>query len=217
MKRRNSINGQFADPSHRNVAVTGLPRAVAVRPHGTRSGAKASLMEIYFTKHDFDTADERLAMCDSYQCTGQLAREMAYEDEPHKQIALFLDWGNHCDAPFPWRSELAAILREALKQVRLVDVLADPERTWFEGLGAAIPIYRGCEKDRERGLHWTTDRAVAMEFAKGKRCTNRNPTLVSAYIPKEHVFAVFLNRNEHEIVVDPRRLRRVKIEPGSET
>jgi hypothetical protein len=37
---------------------------------------------------------------------------------------------------------------------------------------------------------------------------------VSAYIPKEHVFAVFLDREEHEIAVDPRRLRRLKIEPG---
>ena len=81
-------------------------------------------------------------------------------------------------------------------------------------LDAEVPIYRGCEKGCERGLHWTIDRAVAAAFAEGKRCGNRNPTLVSAYIPKEHVFAVFLNRKEQEIVADYRRLRRLKIEPA---
>ena len=50
--------------------------------------------------------------------------------------------------------------------------------------------------------------------AANKRCINRNPTLVSAYIPKEHVFGVFLNHKEHEIAVDPRRLRQLKIEPA---
>jgi hypothetical protein len=50
--------------------------------------------------------------------------------------------------------------------------------------------------------------------ATGKRCINRHPTLVSACIPKEHVFAVFIDREEHEIVADYRRLRRVKIEPA---
>jgi hypothetical protein len=176
---------------------------------------EAPLMDAYFDEFDYDTADERLGMCDSYERTLQLFSEMAKEqDSPHKQVALFLEWGNCCDAPFQWRSRLAAILRKALKQVRLVDVLDDPERTWFEGLGAVIPIYRGCQKGCERGLHWTTDRAVAMEFAEGKRCINWNPTLVSAYIPKEHVFAVFLDREEQEIAVDPRRLRRLKIEPG---
>jgi hypothetical protein len=88
------------------------------------------------------------------------------------------------------------------------------ERTWFESLDAEVPIYRGCEKGRERGLHWRLDQAVAAAFAKGKRCINRNPTLVSAYIPKEHVFAVFLSRQEQEIVADYRRLRRLMIEPA---
>jgi hypothetical protein len=174
----------------------------------------------YLTEGDdeCDTAEDRICMCNSIERTGQLFWEMAQEhDSPHQQVALFLQWSNTCDAPFPWRRLIAEILRGALKHIRLEDVLAGPERTFFEGLGAAIPIYRGCQKGCERGLHWTTDRAVAMEFAIGKRCTNQNPTLVSAYIPKEHVFGVFLDRGEYEIAVDPRRLRRVMIEPGSET
>jgi hypothetical protein len=90
--------------------------------------------------------------------------------------------------------------------------LAAEERTWFEGQGALIPIFRGCERGRERGLYWTIDPAVARGFAAGKRCINRNPTLASAYIPREHVFGVFISRKESEIVVDYRRLRRLKIE-----
>ena len=140
-------NGFLAEDQSSSVAIasTASPPPVAskccraspvlspVRPHGTRSGAKASLMETCFTKRDFDTADERLAMCDSYQRTGQLFYEMAWElGSPHKQVALFLEWGNCCDAPFRWRSYLAEVLRDALKHIRLVDVLDAPERTWFE-------------------------------------------------------------------------------------
>jgi len=172
-------------------------------------------METYFTKRDFDTADKRLAECTSYKRAGQLVLEMVWErGAPLKQVALFLEWGNVGDAPFQCRKALADILREALKQVRLADVLKEPEQTWFESLGVEIPIYRGCEKGRERGLHWTVDLAVARGFATGKRCINRHPTLVSACIPKEQVFAVFIDREEHEIVADYRRLRRVKIEPA---
>jgi hypothetical protein len=73
------------------------------------------------------------------------------------------------------------------------------------------PVYRGCERGRERGLHWTTDRAVAEKFAGGRRCINPHPTLVQALIPKRHILAVFVNREENEIVVDPRRLRKLLI------
>jgi len=64
-----------------------------------------------------------------------------------------------------------------------------------------------------RGLSWTTDLEVARGFAAGKRGVNRHPTLASAVIPKEHVLALFLSRQEQEVIVDPRRLRQLKTQP----
>jgi hypothetical protein len=113
-----------------------------------------------------------------------------------------------CDAPWPYRSLIAETLRRALK-VKLIDFLEPEERAWFSALPDAVPVWRGCQYGRERGLYWTTDRAVAEGFAQGKRCINQIPILVRAEIRKEHIFAVFLGRKESEIVVDPRRLRKI--------
>jgi hypothetical protein len=49
-----------------------------------------------------------------------------------------------------------------------------------------------------------------VSFAKGKRCINLAPTLVSAQIPKRHVLACFVSRDEREIVPDYGRLRGVE-------
>jgi hypothetical protein len=106
-------------------------------------------------------------------------------------------------------------LREAIAQVALRDLLEPPERTFYEELPDLVPIWRGCERGRERGLSWTTQRDVAEGFAQGKRCVNANPTLVSAVIAKPHIFGVFLSRDESEIAVDPRRLRRIESRASS--
>jgi hypothetical protein len=39
------------------------------------------------------------------------------------------------------------------------------------------------------------------------------PVVASALIPKEHIFFVTDERNEKEIVLNPRRLRQVIVEP----
>jgi hypothetical protein len=125
-------------------------------------------------------------------------------------LEAFLDWGNLCDRPWPWRSIFTQTLRWALTSVPLVDVLAPEEREFFVGLPDPVPIWRGCERGLERGLSWTTDRKVAEEFARGKRHMNKQPTLIRAEIPKRQVFAVFVGRREHEVAADPRRLRRLE-------
>lgn len=166
------------------------------------------MTDTYF--NSYSTADERLSMCDSYSRAEKLVLEMYVVPSPREQIALFLKWGSICDAPWVYRGHYASILREAVAQVPLVDLLEEPDREWFDGLPDEISIYRGCTKGRERGLHWSTDIEVAKGFAIGKRCINPQPRLVSAHIPKRHVLSVFTDRGESEIVVDPRRLRELR-------
>jgi hypothetical protein len=129
---------------------------------------------------------------------------------PLRCLKIFCGWGNMCDAPWPWRSYLAGELRRALRQVSLREALEPSDLAFYDALPATIAVWRGCARGRERGLSWTVDRAVAEGFARGKRCINRDPTLVRADIPRQHVFAVFTDRNEQEVVLDPRRLRRLE-------
>jgi hypothetical protein len=163
-----------------------------------------------------DEADLRLLRCNSYERPYVLWCEMIREQSSAKRVSLFLDNFNMCDAPWPYRSYLAAELRHALKEVDLRDVLPAHGREWLASLEPVVAIYRGCERGRERGLSWTTNVRVATGLAIGKRCLNQKPTLMTAVIPKEHIFGVSLDRKEDEIIVDPRRLRRLRQHPDAD-
>jgi hypothetical protein len=158
----------------------------------------------------FAEAAKQLRMFSSYERTAALVLVMARAPTPAESLRTFLDFGDLCDAPWWNRSYLADELRQACAQVDLADFLGPAERRFFDSLPSVVTVWRGCEQGRERGLSWTTDRATAEGFARGKRYINKNPTLVRAEIPKRHIFAVFVGRNESEIVVDPRRLRKLR-------
>jgi hypothetical protein len=152
------------------------------------------------------SAEDRLQACDSYERARHLSIEMHRERSSlAKLIVLFLEWGNMCDAPWACRSVVARLLREALKTVPLADALPPA------ALPPMIPIFRDCKSDRVYGLSWTTQIAVAEDFAAGKSYAKVNPTLVGAFIPKQHLFAVVLGRQESELAVDFVRLRQVVI------
>jgi hypothetical protein len=152
---------------------------------------------------------EKLGDFDNYDRSIALPFVLSRSPGPADTARVYLQWGNVCDAPWAGRRVIADRLRDALREVGLRDLLGSDARAFYDSLPALIAVYRGCEKGRERGLHWTTDRAVAERFASGQRCFNRFPTLVRAVIPKQHVFAVFADREEIEVVVDPKRLRKI--------
>jgi hypothetical protein len=108
---------------------------------------------------------------------------------------------------------IADLLRQAISKIILADVLPPDARSFYESLPDLVSVWRSCERGRERGLHWTMDQATAEKFAGGRRCINSRPTLVRAQIPKRHIFAIFLDRDESEIVLDPRRLRKLSTAP----
>ncbi len=55
---------------------------------------------------------------------------------------------------------------------------------------------------------------MAEEFAGGHRGIRvPEPVVASALIPKEYIFFVTDERQEKEVVLDPRRLRQVITEP----
>jgi hypothetical protein len=150
---------------------------------------------------------------DSYQRTAPMAHLMSLSatERPEHCIRIFLDFGDMCDAPWGCRSVVADALRRARGLVNLPNLLEPDARTFYVALPGLVSVWRGCQRGRERGLSWTTDRSVAEGFARGKRCIQKNPTLVHAEIPKQHIFAVFTDRNEHEVALDPRRLRKLTL------
>jgi hypothetical protein len=55
---------------------------------------------------------------------------------------------------------------------------------------------------------------VAEAFATGHRGIRvPEPVVASAIIPKEHIFFATVDREEKEIVLNPRRLRKTLVEP----
>lgn len=91
--------------------------------------------------------------------------------------------------------------------------------------GAAIPppsrpllLYRGVGPSRSpAGMAWTEDLETAREFANS--ADNRSAGVVyRALVPPRAVLAIFRDKEENEVVVDPRELNQIEVaEPADPT
>lgn len=120
---------------------------------------------------------------------------------------VFLAGWTSCDATWPYRKRLLA----ALRRNKGVDWRhhARPDALGFhDRLPDVVTVYRGGTSRRVRyGLSWTTDRKVAEKFARGHRFIPvPYPAVACARVPKTSIFAVFTDRAEDEVLVDPRHL-----------
>ena len=123
----------------------------------------------------------------------------------------FMDSWCVCDATWLYR---ARILQAMSAAKPALPFLASAERQFFEALPPQVQVFRGCSAPRVRAVAWTTDRAVAEDFARGHRGIRvPDPVVASAIIPKKHIFFVTDEREEKEIVLNPRRLRNIVVEP----
>lgn len=80
---------------------------------------------------------------------------------------------------------------------------------YFNNLPDKIKVFRGINdsQTKKKGLSWTFNRDVAVRFANA---WNRQGEVLEAVINKEDVIAVFLDRKECEIVLNPNKLMEVK-------
>lgn len=123
----------------------------------------------------------------------------------------FMDEWSDCDATWGDRARVLRALKNQKKPA--LSFFSRSQRKFFETLPPLVRVFRGCSAPRVRGNSWTVDRALAEEFARGHRGRVPEPVVASALIPKEHIFFVTDEREEKEIVLNPRRLRKVFIEP----
>ena len=64
-----------------------------------------------------------------------------------------------------------------------------------------------------RGLAWTTETTVAERFAAGGRFpAPSDPVVASGEVAKQHIFFAQTSRKENELVLDPSKIERLRLE-----
>jgi hypothetical protein len=131
-------------------------------------------------------------------------------DLKHEEFwCVFGNTWSACDRTWHHRRDLLKWLRRYSPPI-----LSDDGRAFLDRLRKPVQVYRGCSRQRVRGISWTADPKVAEEFARGHRGIGvPDPVIASAVIPATAVFAVLVDRDESEIVLDPRRLAKLTIRP----
>ena len=79
----------------------------------------------------------------------------------------------------------------------------------FRGLDEVVTVYRGVTSynaKNVKALSWSLNRDTAEWFAHRY---GEEGTVYEAQIEKKHICAVFLGRNEAEVIVDPKHLRDI--------
>ena len=79
------------------------------------------------------------------------------------------------------------------------------EYTQFQNLDDVVTVYRGVTSynaNNIKALSWTLNREVAEWFVHRY---GEDGIVYEAQINKEHTYALFLGRNEEEVIVDPKR------------
>lgn len=126
-------------------------------------------------------------------------------------LRVFCERWSGCDDTWAHRSELLRRLRATRPLRHFAD---DRSKKFFDDLPDLIEVFRGCSLERARGLSWTTSHTAASNFARGHRSIAvPNAVIAHALIPKALIFTVFTDREEEEVVLDPRRLRRFTHDP----
>lgn len=98
---------------------------------------------------------------------------------------------------------------KALKLFRSIDpskLMDEEEFERFQNLDSVVTVYRGVTSynaKNVKALSWTLDRSTAEWFAHRY---GEQGTVYEAQIQKEHIHALFLGRNEFEVIVDPKHL-----------
>ena len=131
----------------------------------------------------------------------------------HAFWPAFLETWPSCDITWPYKALLLSVLRKHHRLQSCRAYLQQENARFFDDLPPKVKVSRGCARYRVRGTAWTVNEAIAIKFARGVRFdVEPDRVIATAVIPKEHIFAVFTDREEAEIVLDPRRLRNLRIE-----
>ncbi len=123
---------------------------------------------------------------------------------PEQLRQLIGDWWTQIEYP----SQIALRQPQVLDLFRAAGFVANPADVAQPT--EVLTVYRGVQGEGSpRGLSWTTELDRAVWFAR------RWPflplgTVWAAEVPPKHVLGIFHNREEAEVVVNPRNLRNLR-------
>lgn len=124
---------------------------------------------------------------------------------------VFLSVWNVCDDTWSHRAEILKLLR---LHAPCRPFMGEEDAAFFDSLPAVVTIFRGTTRVRVRGLSWTTEPRIAFDFAGGHRGIRLpEPVIAEARIAREAVLAVATERQESELLIDPKALRSLTIIP----
>jgi hypothetical protein len=108
-----------------------------------------------------------------------------------------------CDDTSWYQGDVVTLLRNHRATMPLF--LGAEASEFYRSLPSAFKVYRGCSRNRSRGLSWTLSANVAFGFARGHRGIRvPDPVIASAVVSKNSVLAVFAERSESEILIAKR-------------
>jgi len=127
---------------------------------------------------------------------------------------FLIDWPA-CDRSWKWSWVILNLMRGHRDNGNpAIPYMESDDRDYYDDLPELVEVWRGTDRKRVRNISWTTDRKVAEKFATGMRGgAFPDPVIAHAFIPKQWVFYASNDRSEEEVVLDPRRLRKLTIEP----
>ena len=89
----------------------------------------------------------------------------------------------------------------------VLDEMRARRQVHYRRKSLVVRCYRGCSFERAHGIAWTTDRKVAEEYARGHRQIRvPEPIIVQADIREHNIFVRSDERDESELILDPRCL-----------
>lgn len=179
---------------------------------------KAACMRASELYHDQPTGEHRAALinaigkrtaaCNSHERAGIMLTLL--RSVPTEVFwPVFMHIWPMCDASEPWNWIALALMR---KHQPATEYMTPEIRKVTDALPDLIEVWRGADRSSVRRFSWTTDQKKAEFFAIHRRGMSfPNPVIAHAFIPKAHVFYADNGRNEAEVLLDPRRLRKLTV------
>ena len=131
------------------------------------------------------------------------------EARPDLFWPLFLDWWSDYEGSRP--HGLTSRLRRVHRRQRAYEFMSAENRTYFDSLPEQVHIHRGSTRENFLGISWTAEIAKAQWFAQRWAMFGGPETVVTGVVSKSDVLTVFNDRDECEILCDPKKVRVTQI------
>lgn len=156
---------------------------------------------------------EAIDLCSRYCSSDQRADTLipSIASEPPEVFwpAFVRNWPM-CDLAAPWNDRVLELMRKNAPALPYLDEVQNEEYT---NLPPGFEVWRGADRSTVRHFSWTTDPKKAEFFAVHRRgAAFPDPVVAHAFISKAHVFYFEIARGEFEVLLDPRRLRKLTVE-----